>query len=89
MSDRDILVARHILLWPKDSHFKRVNIGFQQGGGNDEAMAVRIGLDEYSSGIDEPNKKALLCGICLWTFETETELSIHNYLEHLIIEKHE
>jgi len=32
-------------------------------------------------GYDEHNKEAFLCEICLWTFETEAELSIHNYLE--------
>jgi hypothetical protein len=25
------------------------------------------------------------CEICLWTFETKSELDIHNYLEHLIV----
>jgi len=25
------------------------------------------------------------CEICLWTFETKSELDIHTYLEHLII----
>ncbi len=25
------------------------------------------------------------CRICLWTFESESELNIHNYLEHMII----
>lgn len=25
------------------------------------------------------------CRICLWTFENELELNIHNYLEHMII----
>jgi len=25
------------------------------------------------------------CEICLWAFETNSELDIHNYLEHLII----
>ncbi len=50
-------------------------------------MAIQIGLDEYPIGYDESNKEAFLCGICLWTFETETELGIHNYLEHLIMKK--
>jgi hypothetical protein len=25
------------------------------------------------------------CEICLWAFETNSELDIHNYLEHLTI----
>lgn len=25
------------------------------------------------------------CKICLWTFESESELNIHDYLEHMII----
>ena len=50
-------------------------------------MAIQDGLDEYSIGYDESNKKAFLCEICLWTFETEIELGIHNYLEHLIMKK--
>jgi hypothetical protein len=25
------------------------------------------------------------CEICLWSFGTKSELDIHNYLEHLII----
>jgi hypothetical protein len=25
------------------------------------------------------------CRICLWLFESESELNIHNYLEHMII----
>lgn len=44
-------------------------------------------IDGYSIGDEESNKKAFLCNICLWTFETETELGIHNYLEHLIMKK--
>jgi len=27
------------------------------------------------------------CEICLWAFETNSELDIHNYLEHLIINR--
>jgi hypothetical protein len=27
------------------------------------------------------------CEICLWPFETNSELDIHNYLEHLIIDR--
>jgi hypothetical protein len=50
-------------------------------------MAIQIGLDEYSVGYDESNKQAFLCEICLWIFGTETELGIHNYLEHLIMKK--
>jgi len=26
-----------------------------------------------------------MCEICLWQFESEQELDIHNYLEHMII----
>ena len=26
-----------------------------------------------------------ICELCLWTFETESELDNHNYLEHLIM----
>ena len=50
-------------------------------------MAVQIGLNEYSIGYDESKNEAFLCENCLWTFETETELGIHNYLEHLIMKK--
>ena len=25
------------------------------------------------------------CGVCLWVFESKSELEIHNYLEHIII----
>jgi hypothetical protein len=25
------------------------------------------------------------CGICLWVFESKSELDIHNYLEHIAI----
>jgi len=28
------------------------------------------------------------CNECLWMFETEVELNIHNYLEHLIMKKY-
>ncbi|MFZ0896093.1 MAG: hypothetical protein WAZ77_16475, partial [Candidatus Nitrosopolaris sp.] len=27
------------------------------------------------------------CEICLWAFETNSELDIHNYLEHLTINR--
>ena len=27
----------------------------------------------------------LNCEICLWSFGTKSELDVHNYLEHLII----
>jgi hypothetical protein len=39
----------------------------------------------YPIRDEESNKKVFLCNICLWTFETETMLDIHNYLEHLIM----
>jgi len=48
------------------------------------ANTYRI-TDGYSIGDEESNKEAFLCEICLWTFETEVELSVHNYLEHLIM----
>ena len=28
--------------------------------------------------------RPFICKICLWEFESESELHIHNYLEHLI-----
>ncbi len=31
------------------------------------------------------SNKSFNCRICLWTFESESELNIHNYLEHVII----
>ncbi len=54
---------------------------------NNEAMVAQIGLNEYSIGNIQPNKETFLCEICLWSFENETELSTHNYLEHLIMKK--
>ena len=36
--------------------------------------------------IDEPiSNQSFNCRICLWVFESESELKIHNYLEHMII----
>jgi len=51
------------------------------------ANTYRI-TDGYSIGYEESTKEAFLCESCLWTFETEEELGIHNYLEHLIMNKH-
>jgi len=33
-------------------------------------------------------KVVFSCNECLWMFETEAELIIHNYLEHLIMKKY-
>lgn len=53
--------------------------------GNHEAVAIKLGLD---IPLDSANTiKTFVCKICLWTFETETELGIHNYLEHLIMKR--
>lgn len=44
-----------------------------------------MNLNKNSIRYDKSGKEVFLCEICLWTFETDTELTIHNYLEHLII----
>ena len=51
------------------------------------AMAIQMGLDKHSIGYVGHSKETFLCEICLWTFKTETELAIHNYLEHLIMKR--
>ena len=36
--------------------------------------------------IHEPmSNQSFNCTTCLWVFETGSELEIHNYLEHMII----
>lgn len=52
---------------------------------NHDSMAIQIDLNKYSIKYDKSDKEDFLCEICLWTFETDNELNIHNYLEHLII----
>ena len=42
-----------------------------------EAMAIQMGLGKHSIGYAEQSKENFLCGSCLWTFKTETELGIH------------
>jgi hypothetical protein len=34
--------------------------------------------------VREENSQ-FICELCLWTFETEAELDIHNYSEHMIM----
>ena len=36
--------------------------------------------------IDEPvSNQSFNCRLCLWVFESGSELEIHNYLEHMVI----
>ena len=42
-------------------------------------MLIRHSMERPSSHFN--------CEICLWAFETNSELDIHNYLEHLTINR--
>jgi hypothetical protein len=55
-----------------------------------------MSLQEHVTGTANPADKLTFhsknssastfgCRVCLWAFESKSELDIHNYLEHMII----
>jgi hypothetical protein len=55
-------------------------------------MSVQEHVTSISKGADKltfdsKNRSSSIfgCRVCLWVFESGSELEIHNYLEHMII----
>jgi hypothetical protein len=42
-------------------------------------------VDKLTFDSKNRSSSAFGCGVCLWMFESKSELEIHNYLEHIII----
>ncbi len=53
-------------------------------------MSTQYCPEDYvkRSEFDHKKSKVFSCNVCLWTFESEEELDIHNYLEHLVMKKY-
>ena len=51
----------------------------------EHVVSIAKGADELTFDSKNRSSSTFGCGVCLWVFESKSELEIHNYLEHIII----
>jgi hypothetical protein len=51
----------------------------------EHVVSIAKGADKLTFDSKIRSSSTFSCGVCLWVFETKSELEIHNYLEHIKI----